>query len=197
MPPGDGHFTAGVQLSDKRFLSAEFSRPVAVDRLGPEEAFDIAPSASERAALAKRFGLISLDGLEAKVTLCKLDDARRVRLSATFSVDVVQSCVVTLEPVSSHIEDSFVLVYDEGAEEPRKAIFLLEDEDPPEPLIDGVIDVGEAVAEHLALALDPYPRARGADLAALDPSRGGRGGSAEGEAPDSPFRVLARRKGKG
>ena len=147
-------------MSDQQFPSAEFSRPVAVDRLGPEEAvFEIAPSGGERAALAKRFGLISLDGLQAKVTLRRLDDARRVRLSATFSVDVLQSCVVTLEAVPSHIEDSFVLVYQEGAKEFRKAICLLEGEDPPEPLIDGVIDVGEAVAEHLGLALDAYPRA--------------------------------------
>lgn len=182
-------------MSDKQFPSAEFSRPVAVDRLGPEEAvFEIAPSGGERAALAKRFGLISLDGLEAKVTLRRLDDARRVRLSATFSVDVVQSCVVTLEAVPSHIEDSFVLVYQEGAKEFRKAICLLEGEDPPEPLIDGVIDVGEAVAEHLGLALDPYPRAPGADHSALGSYRGS--GGEEGEAPESPFRQLARLKRK-
>ena len=96
-------------------IGPEFYRPVAVDRMATEETLDIVADAPERAALARRFGLTSLDALTATVTLTKIGAARRIRLGANFSADVVQSCVVTLEPVPSRIEDSFVLVYDEDA----------------------------------------------------------------------------------
>jgi uncharacterized metal-binding protein YceD (DUF177 family) len=98
---------------------------------------------------------------------------------------VVQSCVVTLEPVVADVADSFTLYYAEEVVPPGHAVDLpIEDEDWPEPIEDGRIDVGEAVAQQLALALDPYPRAPGARL---DP--------AFGEAPaTTPFAELAREK---
>jgi hypothetical protein len=48
---------------------------------------------------------------------------------------------------------------------------LADDEEEVEPVVGGVIDVGEAFAEELGLALDPYPRAAGAalDAGALTP----------------------------
>ncbi len=69
----------------------------------------------------------------------------------------------------------------------------------PEPWSGNVIDVGEAVAEHLALALDPYPRATGADLSAPGLAPGGAG--KEGDDPDgefsgSPFKDLAKLRSK-
>lgn len=177
-------------------IGPEFSRPVAVDRMAAVETLDIAADGHERAALARRFGLDSLEELTASVTLTKFADARRVRLSANFSADVVQSCVVTLEPVPSRIEDSFVLVYDEDARG-AEIVVILKGRNSPEPLSGNAIDVGEAVAEHLALALDPYPRAPGAELPAFGLAAGGAEEAKEnddtaGEVSGSPFKELAK-----
>ena len=64
-----------------------------------------------------------------------------------------------------------------------------------------MIDVGKAIAEHLALALDPYPRAPGAELSALDLAPGGAEGAKEGGDTDeefvqSPFKELAKLRRK-
>ncbi len=167
------------------------------------ETLDIVADGAERAALARRFGLDSLGALTASVTLTKFGDGRRVRLSANFSADVVQSCVVTLEPAPSRVEATFVLVYDEGAGGPGEAetVVLLEGQNPPEPWSGNVIDVGETVAEHLALALDPYPRVTGGKLPALGLASGGadagkEGDDTDGEFSESPFRELAKLRRK-
>ena len=80
--------------------------------------------------------------------------------------DVVQTCVVTLESVRNQVSDHFDalfapphLIPDEAAE-----IDVELEEDFPEPLQHGRIDIGELTAQHLALALDPYPRAAGIDF---------------------------------
>ncbi|HEX4112102.1 MAG TPA: DUF177 domain-containing protein [Stellaceae bacterium] len=133
----------------------EFSRPVEVARLGTAEArYDIAATAAERAALAKRFDLLSLDRLEARVTLRRVADDR-VQLNAALSADLAQTDVVTLDPVPGHIEDDFTLLF---AEEAGDAGALDPDAELVEPLIDGRIDIAEAVAQQLSLAIDPYPR---------------------------------------
>ena len=190
-------------MKDRQDIGPEFSRIVAGDRMEAVETLEIVADGAERAALARRFGLDSLDALTASVTLTKFGDRRRVRLSANFSADVLQSCVVTLEPAPSRIEDSFVLVYDEDAGGPAEAetVVLLKGRISPEPWSGVVIDVGEAVAEHLALALDPYPRATGADSSALGLAPGEGDAGKEGDDPDgefsgSPFKELAKLRRK-
>lgn len=190
-------------MKDRQDIGPEFSRIVAADRMEAVETLEIVADGAERAALARRFGLDSLDALTASVTLTKFGDRRRVRLSANFSADVLQSCVVTLEPAPSRIEDSFVLVYDEDAGGPAEAetVVLLKGQISPAPWSGVVIDVGEAVAEHLALALDSYPRATGADSSALGLAPGEGDAGKEGDDPDgefsgSPFKELAKLRRK-
>ncbi len=164
----------------------EFSRPMAVERNAVvPRAFAIQAHATERAALARRFGLLSLDELRAEGTLEMLDGGRGAVLTARFAARLAQACVVTLEPVPATIEDGFVLEYavpSGVAAEAQEIDIDVEAADPPEPLIDGTVDVGEAVAEHLALALDPYPRAPGAHFEVSGPA---------GEDEDSPFKALS------
>ena len=143
--------------------SPEFSRRVQLARLGArEEAYPISAEAGEREALARRFGLISLDRLEAEIRLLRLAGGL-VRLSGRFGADVMQACVVSLEPVASSIEEEFTALY--GPAESGKSVMIDLETDEAEPFEGDAIDVGEAVAQHLALALDPYPRAPGAGLA--------------------------------
>lgn len=144
----------------------EFSRPVDVSSLedGATERRTIAATPEECEALARRFGAASLEGLDAEVALTRR--GRQLRVEIRFSAKVVQTCVVTLEPVRSVMNQSFSMVFDPDVratgefDEPLGVA----DDDPPEPLRDETIDAGEAVAEMFGLALDPWPRKPGARL---------------------------------
>lgn len=149
---------------------AEFSRPVTIESLADEElSREIEADASERAALAKRFGLLALDRLIATVRLKRLRGST-IRVEGRFVADVVQTCVVTLEPVASHIAEDFTVTFAPAAETGEEAELDLSPwaEDLPEPLDGESIDIGETVAQFLALALDPYPRRQGVAFEAAD-----------------------------
>jgi uncharacterized metal-binding protein YceD (DUF177 family) len=155
-------------------MDNELSRPVAIGRLTEEEVHPFVATPDERTGLARRFGLRAIDALAAEVRLVPL--GRSIRLDATLEAEVVQECVVTLQPVPSRLREHFTLLYGEGSTDP-------DDDAVVEPLSGETIDIGEAVAQQLSLALDPYPRAPGA---ALD-----RRWTGEPEA-ESPFAALAR-----
>lgn len=176
-------------------IAPEFSRMVRVDHIpAAGMALDIEAKPAERLALAARFGIQSIDALRAALTLKVLAGGALVRVDGHVDAQVVQTCVVTLEPVAQTVSEDFVLSF--GAplpEEPGTEIELsLDEEDPPDPIVDGAIDVGEAVAEHLALALDPFPRKPGTTFeSAVDDDD-------EAEEKPNPFAVLAQlHKNKG
>ncbi len=88
-----------------------------------------------------------------------------VRLDASFAAELVQECVVTLEPVPSSIAEEFTLLF--AATRDQRTVVLDSAEETVEPLADGRIDIGEAVAQQLSLALDPYPRRAPASIRRL------------------------------
>jgi uncharacterized metal-binding protein YceD (DUF177 family) len=140
----------------------EFARPVEVPRAaGRATTHKIAADADERAALAARFSLLSLDRLAADIRIERLPGGL-VRLAASLVADVVQSCVVTLEPVSNRVEEEFILLF--GAGEAAREVVLDGAAETIEPLDGDRIDLGEVVAQQLSLALDPFPRAADASL---------------------------------
>ena len=140
----------------------EFSRRIDGLRLNPSgEKYTIAAKPEERAALARRFDLLALDRLEAKVKLTPMAGGY-YRLAAEFEAQLTQACAITSEPVPARIAESFTLTY--GPVEESSEIVLDGDAEPVEPLDDGMIDIGEAVAQQLSLTLDPFPRAPGASL---------------------------------
>ncbi len=175
----------------------EFSRLVPVDRLGEAEITEeISAGPGERAALARRFGLLSLDRLSATLRLERAGARNLVRIAGRLAAEVTQACVVTLEPVSARLEKDFTLLYDldaaaQGeAEGAREVIVEPEAEEPPEPVGQHGIDLGEAVAQQLAIALDPYPRAPGAALP--EEPRAGAGGARAAEGPFAALESLTR-----
>jgi uncharacterized metal-binding protein YceD (DUF177 family) len=142
----------------------EFPRSFVADRLGAAAVTEtLSASAEERAALAKRLGLVELRQLSATVIL-ERGLSGLIHVKGRLEADVVQTCVVTLVAFPSHVEDSFALDFGNGTVMPTAEIDLDPDYDPPEPIEDGVIDLGELVTQYLALALDPHPRAPGATL---------------------------------
>jgi uncharacterized metal-binding protein YceD (DUF177 family) len=166
----------------------EFSRPVDMMRLPAGGGhYEIAASDEERAALARRFSLLALQHLAAKIDITRVPGGF-YRLAAELEAAPVQACVVTLEPISSRISERFSLLY--GPLDEAEEVILDGAAETVEALDDGIIDLGEAVAQQLSLALDPFPHAPDADVqnqetSAGEPSR------------TSPFAALAQlRKGK-
>lgn len=161
----------------------EFSRPVGVNTL-PRGGRTIAIEAdeAERAALAKRFDLLALDAFKARLTLAP-GRGDTVVVTGALVAAVVQRCVVTLDPVPATVEDEIEAVFaaEDGRDEAEVEVDPLAAE--VEPLVDGRIDLGELAAQHLSLALDPYPRSPDAPEPVAEPP--------EGEAETRrPFAVL-------
>lgn len=174
---------------------AEFSRPIPVARLTARPAtYRIEATAEERAALAGRFDLLSLDRLTADVTLSRTPEGA-VRLEAAFEADLTQECALSLEPVPAHLAERFTLVYRPDLDEAEADRLALEqpEEETVEPLAGDEIDIGEAVAQELAITMDPFPRAPGVESAVFE---GGEAPSAKVAAPapaepPNPFAALA------
>jgi uncharacterized metal-binding protein YceD (DUF177 family) len=158
-------------MKEPAAVTPEFSRPLPADSVGPQPLLRrIEAGPAERAALAKRFELLALDRLEASLELSR-EKGEVIRLQGHFIADVVQSCVVTLGPVPAHLDAGFEMNFSASAVEPAVADLDPLAEEEPEPIPAGVIDLGEAVAQQLAIALDPYPRAPGASLETLEEAR--------------------------
>jgi uncharacterized metal-binding protein YceD (DUF177 family) len=158
--------------------AAEFLRLVPLTRIGTEPyRQEIAATETEREALARRFGLLSLDRLAAEVELVR-EPAGTILLSAVFEAVFEQECIVTLDPVSGNIAERFQLRYGPPAAEEN---IPAGDGDPAfEPLATDAIDVGEAVAQEFSLALPPFPRVADAAIEIDEP-----------ETPDAgPFAAL-------
>jgi uncharacterized metal-binding protein YceD (DUF177 family) len=171
-------------MSQKPNAVPEFSRPISRERLGSQILIEeVSATPEERAALARRFNLLGFDLLRATAKIEPADGldskggAGLLRLSGHLSAEVSQACVVTLEPVASRIETEYTVLYSlepgptpASVDEERTGVAeVVVDpvaDDPPEPLGPDGLDLGEAVAQQLALALDPYPRAPGAALGA-------------------------------
>lgn len=136
----------------------EFSRLERIDTIGEgARSVSITADATERAALAERFGLLAVDRLEATFRVQR--DAAGVVARGEVRASVVQACSVTEEPlpvtVSEDVALRFVTEQEAAAEE---EIELDLDALDTMPYDGAAIDLGEAAAETMALALDPFPR---------------------------------------
>jgi uncharacterized metal-binding protein YceD (DUF177 family) len=139
-------------------------------RLLPASAVLIEADAREREALAERFGIVAVDRLEARVELeyC----AKGVRAEGALSAEITQNCAVSGESFAVRIEEPVVLRFiEEGTarltpSEDEDVDFDLTADDCDEIEYAGdSFDLGEAVAQTLGLAIDPYAEGPGADAA--------------------------------
>jgi len=145
-------------------VKAEFSRPERIDTIGERErVVEVAADAAERAALVRRFDLLSLDRLEATWTIRRESAgiAARGRVRATLA----QACSVTGDPVPATVDEQARLIFVPEGDASEEELEL--DADAADTVFyDGAaIDLGEAAAETVALSLDPFPRTPGAEQA--------------------------------
>ena len=176
-------------------LDSPLRQPIRVEAIRPRGSEVLVRAESEQMpAIAALLGLVSIEALEGRYTLSRNGD--RVKLDGRIAARLHQACVVTLDPFPVQLD---VPVQLDFAPEEDVAAFarrndrddaeidievLLNEEDPPEPIIGGEIDLGSITLEFLALALDPYPRKPGASFES----------SAGDTGAESPFAALAKLK---
>ena len=134
---------------------------VRINQIGETRTFSLAPDTETRRAIAKWLKILDLPRFEAELTL----EPARVgwHLSGRLTARAIQACGLTLEPVEEEIADRFAMDFveaDENADSAEVEVSL--DEDAPDLVSDGRIDLSRHVLEHLSLALAPIPRKPGA-----------------------------------
>ena len=164
----------------------EFVHRLQLDQIRGGDRIDINANAGELAAIANRLRLLSLDRLDAHAVLTR--DGERVKATGRLKASLSQACVATGDPVAEHVDEAFSLSF---VPAPTAEEELELDADQLDTIFhDGAsIDLGTAIADTLALAIDPYPRSAKADAALRDA-----GVLTEEEV--GPFAALAALKGK-
>lgn len=151
----------------------------------------IEADAAQRERLAAIHGLESVDRFRADLVAAAWKGSG-VRVQGTVEADIVQSCVVTLEPLPNEIREEISAVFlPEDSKLLRPAFdsseLVLDAEGPdvPETYSGDTVDVGALAEEIFGLAIDPYPRKPGAELK-------GPGAASESEIPEGPLQEQLR-----
>ena len=146
-----------------------WSVPVAVDNI-PETGLHIEAEAPAevRAQLVKLANLRDLPHLSAVFDLTRRGGG--VHVAGQVKARVGQTCVVTLEPLENDLDEPINVLFAPRLEVAAKddgADRTAGDEEPPEPMIEGKVDLGAVATEFLLLGIDPYPRKAGAEFVAV------------------------------
>jgi uncharacterized metal-binding protein YceD (DUF177 family) len=165
-------------------MTDRFAHQLRLDQVRDGERLDLLADEAERSAIAKRLDLASLGRLEAHVRLERTGDV--VRATGRLLASLDQCCVVTGDPVAAHVDEPFAILFvPEPVAGPDEEVELGEG-DLDVVFHDGAaIDLGGALADTLALSLDPYPRSAGAEAALKE-------AGVLSEEQASPFAVLAK-----
>lgn len=140
-----------------------YSDPVRLHQIGASLSRRLEPDAEARQRIARALNLKSLDRFEADLEVTATVSGWR--LTGRVVADAVQSCVLTLEPLPVHVDYRFEINLVEAVDAPPSdngEIDLELDDDSPDVVENGQIDLGQYAVEQLALNLDPYPRKDGA-----------------------------------
>jgi hypothetical protein len=168
-----------------------WSVPVAVVEI-PDTGLhmEIEASPEIRAAVARLAGLRDVQQLSAAFDLTRRGEG--VHVGGRVQARVGQTCVVTLDPVDNAVDEAVDVEFMPGGG--RAAAGQLqaadEDEEPPEPLVGGTLDLGALATEFLVLGIDPYPRKPGAEFTPPAPEE-------RGERPFAALEALKKRLGGG
>lgn len=167
-------------------IPVEFSRPLLLDAVPPQGAtVALEATADECRALAARFGLVELGSLSGEVRVEPVDGSATYLVTGRLDAAVVQTCVVTLEPVPARVQAEFDRLFStEMPEDTDGEVEVDAEAETPEPLASDRLDLGEILAEELSLAMDPYPRSADADRHLAEFGGGGKGSV-------SPFATLS------
>jgi hypothetical protein len=163
---------------------APWTVPVAVDDI-PDTGLhmEIEAPASVRAGVARLANLRDLFELSAEFDLTR--EGAGAHVCGRVRARVGQTCVVSLEPIESRLDEAVDVTFSPTAQAGHG-----DDEEPPEPLVGGSLDLGALATEFLLLAVDPYPRKPGAIFTPPEAAEGG-------ERPFAALEALKKRMGGG
>ena len=139
-----------------------YSEPVRLHQVGGGVKRTLEPDAAARARIVKALDLASLDAFTVEVELAPTDAGWR--LSGRVRASLAQTCGITLEPLPLEIDAPFVLSLAEAVEEDPDEIVITLDDESPDLIENGQIDLGQYAVEQLALRLEPFPRKPGAEF---------------------------------
>ena len=143
---------------------SDFAHRLQLDQIRDGDRIDLTADDAERAAVSERLGLAALDRLEAHAALVRDGDA--IRATGRLQASLQQSCVVTGEPIAAHVDEPFDLAFLPEPDGSEADELEIRENECDVVFHDGaMIDLGSAIADTLALNLDPYPRSAGADAA--------------------------------
>jgi uncharacterized metal-binding protein YceD (DUF177 family) len=143
-------------------VTPEWSRPERLDQIAERErTVEISATVAERAALAARFDLVAIDRLDADFAI-RREAGDTVIARGRVRADVVQRCSVTAEPLRARVDEPVELRFVPALGGDEEELELSADALDTVAYEGGAVDLGEAAAETVALALDPFPRAPGA-----------------------------------
>jgi uncharacterized metal-binding protein YceD (DUF177 family) len=163
-------------------MTFELSRPIALAKV-PAKGLTVMVQATpeECAAVAARMELPAIQSLTCRFELSHQADGVSVLAEGHLHAEVTQTCVTSAEDFAAKVEEVFSIRFVPAGTERDDTDPDLPDEIPYEA---DTIDLGEATAEQLGLALDPWPRIEGATVPVI-----------EDEDNSSPFAILAQRLG--
>lgn len=160
----------------------EWSHFFDVNDLGKtgREELTITASDEECEDIARRINVISIKDVSASLVVARISGAYNV--TGNFTATVTQECVVTLDPIETNLSepvegwfaDKEKTVSFAAAKREREGVKsqgeveILDESDDPEALIDGIIDLGELVTQHISLAVPPYPHKEGVEFEVTD-----------------------------
>lgn len=151
-------------------MSSDFV--LATSKITAAHDFAFKPDTAERAQMAETLGILGIKKLAFAGNLAP-SGAKDLKLSAHIGATVIQACVVTTEPVTTRIEEDIVRLYEHGLEMPEGDEVEMPEDDTVEPL-PAEIDLSQVMEEALALALPPWPRAKGVapvDITVTEPGK--------------------------
>lgn len=169
-------------------MSENFSCRLNLDRVHDGTRIDLVATDEEREALAKRLGLVAIERLAAH---CVLDhSAAGIRARGRIKAALTQSCVASGEPLPAFVDEAFELKFQPEPEHVPDDEIELSGDELDVIFHDGLaIELGEAIADTLAVSLDPYPRGPNAEVALKQ-------AGVISEEQAGPFAALAALKGK-
>ena len=139
-----------------------YSEPVRLHQVGTGVTRTLEPDAAARGRIARALDLASLDSLVAEMTLAPAPGGWR--LSGRVKASLAQTCGITLEPLPVEIDAPFSVSLAEAMDEDSDEIVITLDDESPDPIEGGQVDLGQYAVEQLALRLDPFPRKPGAEF---------------------------------
>jgi uncharacterized metal-binding protein YceD (DUF177 family) len=139
--------------------------PVAVLQI-PESGLhrELDADAAVRQAMADIAGLREVLSAHASLDVTPKGGGR-FHVAGNVRARVGQTCVVTLDPIENEIDEPIDLIFAPPEQIPELSDLVddaaednAETPDPPEPIVNGTIDLGRLATDALLLGIDPYPR---------------------------------------